>query len=190
MRIPMVGIGMLFLGSFSCSAQIDLGMKVSSFKRNITDSTTFLSVSRSDIKLCYKLLYNNVRYEVTLTKDRRIDYVGTSDLKFVSPEGVRVKTPLGAIPNASPAQVVADDRWWTKYLKLQSGWYAAFKSDAVVNNDSPVLYFFKKRLLGWSRIHLLKCGSANCQTLLMIHSCDHYQKVSETMQDSSSQLIY
>ncbi len=141
-----IAVILLFSLSFDANAQIDLGMRISSFKKSITDSSSFISLSQSEIKVCYKLLYKKVRYEVTLTKDRRIDYVGTSDLNFVSPEGVNVNAKFSAIPNPRNGKVIESDLWWSKYLKLQSGWYAAFKSGREVNKDSPVLYLFKKNL--------------------------------------------
>jgi hypothetical protein len=108
------------------------------------DSSNFILRGNSELKRAYSFVYNEVTHSVTLDQFGFIDYIESNDPNFKTSEGARVGMKCQELRKLCDENYVVYEKGWAKYVKLQSGWNAAFAFDKKVTKDSKVLFLFKR----------------------------------------------
>jgi len=90
-----------------------------------------------------------VSFDIAINQEDIVIYVGTSDPKFRTPEGLSINSTLEEVRAAGATQPEVE-AGWAYHTKLPSGWYVAFvvgsgRTDGPPQPQSRVSWFFKRR---------------------------------------------
>ena len=96
----------------------------------------------SQLYASYTARQGNREFEVGISRDGLVSYVGTNDRDFVSPEGVRVGTRFSSLL-ADGAKVMREPGWGC-HVELHSGWHAATGIGGP-ECGRKVMWLFKRR---------------------------------------------
>jgi hypothetical protein len=99
-------------------------------------------------RLAYRIIFEEVKYDVTVDGNDMIKEISTDDAGFVTPEGIRVGDAQGKVVKVSGSKPVNMSMCFYD-LKLKSGWHAIFgqadmKEDGSLAEDARVASFFKR----------------------------------------------
>lgn len=122
--------------------KLDIGTSFESIKNCITDSTYFIVTPSGNIEKSYTLIISNIKSQVVLDKKNMIQFISTSDAKFISPEGIKIRMPFIEVAERNKNAKVNEIMGWAKFVKQQSGWYVAFPFDSNIEK-SNVSFIFK-----------------------------------------------
>jgi hypothetical protein len=102
----------------------------------------------------YELTSEGVPFTLGVDDGGVIRYVKTSDVRFATPEGIRVGSKFQEVAAAAAmgGRRPRAEAGWTDYVELPSGWSAAFMGPALNQGDlmpeTPVKYLFQRISFG------------------------------------------
>lgn len=85
----------------------------------------FTLVSGSQLGKSFKLVEGEIEYKLVSVKKGIINYIGVVSRKFSTPEGATVGMSFENVRKLTQKELV-EEAGWGYYLKLPSGWAAAF----------------------------------------------------------------
>jgi hypothetical protein len=121
-----------------------------------TKSRVQLIVQSAQTWPSYQLVVGSARYVIGLEKNR-VRYIGVSDPKFKTSEGLSVASTFAEVLQASPDKG-SNEPGWAYFVPLRSGWSAAFKASAPTK--AQLVSWFFKRCEGYGKC---SCGSEAVQ---------------------------
>lgn len=91
---------------------------------------------------------HGTNFVVAVSPDGRIRYVATTDARFITPEGIRVGSPLAAVLATGAAAPTAEPGWGF-HTALPSHWSVAFTNGAGLSEsplpaDAKVAWLFQR----------------------------------------------
>lgn len=86
---------------------------------------------------------------VGVDEDERINFISTSDQRFITPEGISVGMKLEEVLKTHSGELLADPGW-AYFIVLPSGWNAAFTVGYTMTESKPddttkVAFLFKNK---------------------------------------------
>ncbi|HTH55177.1 MAG TPA: hypothetical protein VL728_03980 [Cyclobacteriaceae bacterium] len=99
------------------------------------------------MKKVYVILSEHIKYKILLDSSNVISYIETNDESFETSEGIKVKMSLKELQRTVGKAKIVDEKGWSKYVRLSSGWCAAFNYEDSFNENSKVLFLFKRNNL-------------------------------------------
>lgn len=87
-------------------------------------------------------------FELGINDNDQVDYISTRDSRFQTPEKLSVGDLINITPDFSLDKVCKEDGW-AYYIKLPSGWNAAFTIGSSMTEGDPsgsekIMWFFKR----------------------------------------------
>lgn len=125
-----------------CLCQINIG---GNFEKKRSLSEELSLVSAGSVKKVYVVLSENIEYRIALDASNVITYIETKDESFETAEGVKVNMTFNELRRALGKVRIIDEKGWAKYVRLASGWCAAFTFEDSFNDSSKVLFLFKRK---------------------------------------------
>ncbi len=109
-------------------------------------------VSSAQLSPSYIIMRGEHVYEVTVHIEVRdgkvvsiIDYISPLDKEFTTPEGIRVGDSFEKVRRVSKEDVIREPGWgFYAYIKLPSGWGAAFLDKSEFSSSNQVVMLFKR----------------------------------------------
>ncbi|MBE0551397.1 MAG: hypothetical protein IH619_03345 [Ignavibacterium sp.] len=152
-----VGVTFLCFISFSCSSilktnnellDVNKLPELNDFFENNSQSENFLLTSSGQFSKAYVVICNNIKYSIAVNDSNKIIYISTSDSNFVTLDNIRIGSTQKDF-SSFDSSLVYKENGWAYFVKLQSGWNAAFTEGESMTNepltrDSKVSFFFKK----------------------------------------------
>ena len=117
------------------------------FKYQIKTESYLLTLSGQSSK-SFDIVYNNIHYSISTNDSNKIIFISTNDTNFITADKIKIGTPLSEFPDHySPS--VNKEAGWAYFIKLKSGWNAAFTEGESMTNKpltqkSKVSFFFKR----------------------------------------------
>ena len=152
-----VGVTFLCFISFSCSFILKTNNELlyvnelpelNDFFENNSQSENFLLTSSGQFSNAYVVIWNNIKYSIAVNDSNKIFYISTSDSNFITSDNIRIGSTQKDF-SYFDSSLVYKENGWAYFVKLQSGWNAAFiEGESMTNEpltkDSKVSFFFKK----------------------------------------------
>lgn len=108
----------------------------------VSSSNIMPGITISENGVLYDLAFGAPSAEpVDLSQPLKVVYKATKSAAFRSPEGYGTASTYRDVKNISKLE---GQPGWAYYVKLPSGWNAAFDFHEKPKNDSKILFFFKK----------------------------------------------
>lgn len=117
------------------------------FECQFKNESLLLSSSGQSSK-SFDIVCNNIHFSISTNDSNKIIFISTNDTNFITSDKIKVGTPLSEFPDYySPS--VNKETGWAYFIKLKSGWNAAFTEGESMTNKpltqkSKVSFFFKR----------------------------------------------
>ena len=134
-------------GRIKLTAMPELGDKLP-VKRKKT-SGALLMTGSGGLDPSYRVEFDGIGFTVaTGYKDNIISFISTMNKGFKTSEGIAVDDTLKKVLETSQGEVITE-RGWAFYVKLKSGWRAAFvqgyeMTEGELSPDAKVAFLFKR----------------------------------------------
>ena len=143
--IILIGLALILT---SCgSYQLKIGSPLPDKATKLNQGLVISSSQISD--QIYVFYEKGIKYTISLDKQNKINYISPEDKKFISPEGLHVgdtlKQTLAVTSHSS-----IKERGWAFYVRLPSGWNAAFTqgptwTEGELKDTTIIKWFFKRK---------------------------------------------
>lgn len=126
--------------------KLERGFDISWIKFKKEKTEHHLLVSSSAFYPYRKIKYRNIIYDIAIDKNK-IKFISTSDINFMTDDGFMIGDTVKKLKESGYSEF-NEMRGWGYWVKLESGWCAAFCegdacTDKELNIDSKIKWFFK-----------------------------------------------
>jgi hypothetical protein len=120
----------------------DQDLTLGAVLRDCPPSRTGIMSASAQLYHSYAVERSGVPFTVGVDDEKRIHYVGTTDRRFVTPEGISVGSTLADVRRAGGAAIFPEPGW-AAHSTLPSGWHAAF-TEGAPRDRSRVAFLFRR----------------------------------------------
>jgi hypothetical protein len=127
----------------------ELNAKLPVKRREIKYPTSLMMTASGGIKPSFEAEFEGIEFTVcTDYKSKRISFISTSDERFETSEGIAVNDTLQRVLETSQGELIKE-RGWAFFVKLKSGWSAAFvqgqeATEGELPPEAKVAFLFKR----------------------------------------------
>jgi hypothetical protein len=118
--------------------------------RKIESFVTLLMTASGGLQPSFEAEFEGLKFTVCTAdyKSKRISFISTTDKRFRTDEGVAVGDTLQKILETSRGEVI-NERGWAFFVRLKSGWNAAFvqgyeMTEGELLPEAKVAFLFKR----------------------------------------------
>jgi len=120
----------------------DQDLTLGAVLRDCPPSRTGIMTASAQLYPSYQIERSGVPFTVGVDDQKRIHYIGTTDRRFVTPEGISVGSTLADVRRAGGAAIFPEPGW-AAHSALPSGWHAAF-TEGAPRDRSRVAFLFRR----------------------------------------------
>jgi hypothetical protein len=125
-----------------------LGIKTKDYPTDIEPKGNVGTSSPEGLRTEYRIIFNEIKYDVTVNVRHLIRRISTDDPKFKTPEGIAVGDSPEKVLKFSKSKP-ANVKPCLYYIELKSGWRALFPQGEVTKDgtlvpEAKVVAFFKE----------------------------------------------
>jgi hypothetical protein len=165
MFVILIPIGMLFgcsnIDKSQINSAVELKINIDTFKLiqlpNIgevvnesirkTSTNNQILINSSQSSSFANVYYNNLVFQIAWNRDNKLVYISTSDTNFNTEENIRINMTYNDIQKTQNTSI-SKIPGWGYYVKLNSGWNAAFCVDNTctgrdISRNDTVKWIFK-----------------------------------------------
>ena len=129
---------------------IFIGMPVENISDKITNTNQLTISNTTSLLDLYELERDSIIFKIGV-RDCTIEYIATSDKKFLSSEQITIGMPYDEVLNKSPFHIYTRDGFGV-IIPLKSNWNAVFSAKTYQNvaqglDSATVIQFFKNASL-------------------------------------------